>query len=119
MDDETYRKYVEEELRIAVKNPLPQPEWGFRTCSKAYYGMKTDIHPTYHPEATVVCACGTSYRLGAIKEKMEVEICANCHPFYTGKEKLIDTAGRVDKFKKRLLKAETSFKKKRVGKTRK
>ena len=67
--------------------------------------MKTDIHPTYPPEATVVCACGTSYRLGAIKEKMEVEICANCHPFYTGQEKLIDAAGRVEKFRAKREKA--------------
>lgn len=80
--------------------------------------MKTEIHPMYYPKATVTCACGVHYTMGATKEKMEVEICAACHPFYTGKEKLIDTAGRVDKFKKRLAKAETGPKKKRVGRAR-
>lgn len=81
--------------------------------------MKSDTHPTYHSGATITCACGTQYHLGSTKEKMEVEICAHCHPFYTGKEKLIDTAGRVDKFKKRLAKAKIGFTKKRVGKIRK
>jgi large subunit ribosomal protein L31 len=63
--------------------------------------MKKDTHPTYFPNASVVCACGNAFTVGATREKIKVEICAKCHPFYTGEEKLIDTAGRVEKFKSR------------------
>lgn len=63
--------------------------------------MKTETHPTYFPEAKVTCACGNSFAVGSTKEKIEVEICSNCHPFYTGNDKLMDTAGRVEKFKAR------------------
>lgn len=80
--------------------------------------MKTDIHPTYFPNATIACACGKKYTTGSIKEKIEVEICAQCHPFYTGKEKLVDTAGRVQKFERRRSKA-VARKKKKIGKARK
>ena len=66
--------------------------------------MKTNTHPAYHPTTTISCACGQIYHVGSAKEKIEVEICANCHPFYTGGSKLVDTAGRVEKFRKRLLK---------------
>lgn len=63
--------------------------------------MKTDTHPTYFPEAKVTCACGRAFTLGSTKERIEVEICSNCHPFYTGDTKLMDSAGRVEKFKAR------------------
>lgn len=63
--------------------------------------MKADIHPTYFPQAKVVCACGKTFTVGSTKEKIEVEICSNCHPFYTGGDKVLDTAGRVEKFKAR------------------
>jgi len=63
--------------------------------------MKAETHPTYFPEAKVVCACGHTFTVGSTKEKLEVEICSNCHPFYTGNEKILDTAGRVEKFKAR------------------
>ena len=66
--------------------------------------MKKDIHPAYYTKATTECACGARFAIGSTKEKMEVEICSSCHPFYTGKEKLIDAAGRVEKFKSRLSK---------------
>lgn len=69
--------------------------------------MKQDIHPQYYPKAVVTCACGAKHVFGATKEKMTVEICSECHPFYTGKEKLVDTAGRVEKFKSRQKTAET------------
>ena len=62
--------------------------------------MKTGIHPTYYT-AKVHCACGQEFSVGSAKEKIEVEICASCHPFFTGKEKLIDTAGKVEQFKAR------------------
>jgi len=63
--------------------------------------MKSDIHPKYYPEATAKCACGATFKVGSTSPEIQVEICSNCHPFYTGKEKLIDTAGRVDRFRKR------------------
>ena len=69
--------------------------------------MKKDIHPTYFQKAVVTCSCGAKHTIGSTREKMTVEICSECHPFYTGKEKLIDTAGRVEKFKTRRKKAET------------
>jgi large subunit ribosomal protein L31 len=64
--------------------------------------MKKEIHPTYFENALVTCACGNSFHVGSTKEKISVEICDNCHPFYTGNEKIIDTAGRVEKFKARV-----------------
>ena len=66
--------------------------------------MKKDIHPKYYPKAKVKCACGNVFEIGATVPEMQIEICSACHPFYTGKEKIIDAAGRVDKFKKRLQK---------------
>ena len=67
--------------------------------------MKTAIHPTYFPKAKIVCACGNTFTTGATKAEIHVETCAKCHPFYTGEEKLLDTAGRVEKFKTRRSKA--------------
>jgi large subunit ribosomal protein L31 len=63
--------------------------------------MKSETHPTYFPEAKVVCACGRTFTVGSTQEKLEVEICSACHPFYTGNEKILDAAGRVEKFKNR------------------
>lgn len=68
--------------------------------------MKKDIHPQYYPRAVIRCACGNETIAGSTKEKMETEICSACHPFFTGKKKLIDTAGRVEKFKVRRAKAK-------------
>ncbi|MEK7567201.1 MAG: 50S ribosomal protein L31 [Patescibacteria group bacterium] len=70
--------------------------------------MKKDVHPTYYPQAAIKCACGKTYKVGSTKEKIEVEICANCHPFFTGKEKLIDIAGRVEKFRAKREKAAST-----------
>lgn len=67
--------------------------------------MKADIHPTYYPDAKISCACSASWKGGSTQETIEVGICSSCHPFYTGKEKILDTEGRVEKFKKRLQKA--------------
>lgn len=66
--------------------------------------MKADIHPTYHPAAKVSCSCGASFSVGSTKPKIEVEICSRCHPFYVGGSKIVDTAGRVEKFRQRLAK---------------
>lgn len=64
--------------------------------------MKKNIHPKYYPKAKVVCACGNTFTVGSTREEINVEICSACHPFYTGKQKLLDTARRVDKFQKRV-----------------
>ncbi|MSR85033.1 50S ribosomal protein L31 [Candidatus Uhrbacteria bacterium] len=60
--------------------------------------MKTAIHPTYYPDAKIVCACGNVIEVGSTVKEIHVELCSACHPFYTGKLKLIDTARRVEKF---------------------
>jgi large subunit ribosomal protein L31 len=74
--------------------------------------MKKDIHPKYYPNAKVTCACGNTFTVGSTKETIEVEICSNCHPFYTGADKILDTAGRVGRFKSRVAKvAEVKAKK--------
>jgi large subunit ribosomal protein L31 len=75
--------------------------------------MKKDIHPKYYPNSSVRCACGNSFNVGSTKEFIETEVCSNCHPFYTKKEKIMDTTGRVQKFKERLAKKKTSSKKKK------
>jgi len=62
--------------------------------------MKPDIHPNY-VDAVIKCLCGQEYHTRSTKATINVEICSNCHPFYTGKQKLVDSAGRVDKFKKK------------------
>ena len=63
--------------------------------------MKKDIHPKYFEKSETTCACGAKFNIGSTKEKIDVEICAVCHPFYTGNDKVLDTAGRVEKFKAR------------------
>ncbi len=72
--------------------------------------MKKDTHPKYY-ETKVTCACGNTFTIGSTVEKMQVEICSACHPFFTGTEKTLDVAGRVEKFKGRAAKATTSKKK--------
>lgn len=73
--------------------------------------MKKNIHPKYYSNAHVKCACGNTFTVGSTKEYIEIEICSKCHPFYTGKEKLVDTMGRIEKFKRRLAKAKKTAKK--------
>ena len=73
--------------------------------------MKAQIHPKYH-KTKIECACGAVFAVGGTKEKMTVEICSNCHPFYTGKEKLVDAAGRVEKFRARAAKSSSKKSKK-------
>lgn len=72
--------------------------------------MKKDTHPTFHKDAKVTCACGATYAVGSTLEDIQVEICGACHPFYTGKEKVLDTAGRVERFKARREAAEKAAK---------
>ncbi|MCG8686814.1 MAG: 50S ribosomal protein L31 [Desulfobacterales bacterium] len=62
--------------------------------------MKKDIHPNY-TKTTASCACGATFDVGSTRENIKVEICSQCHPFFTGKQKLVDSAGRIDRFKKK------------------
>jgi large subunit ribosomal protein L31 len=64
--------------------------------------MKPSIHPTWYPEATVVCACGNTWKTGATVPEIRTDICSACHPFYTGEQRIVDTEGQVDRFLKRL-----------------
>ena len=77
--------------------------------------MKKDVHPKYFEKAQVRCACGNTFAVGSTKEFIEVEICSKCHPFYTGKEKMMDTMGRVEKFRKKLAKKSEKPKKKKFA----
>lgn len=60
--------------------------------------MKKDLHPTYHTEAKITCACGNEMTAGSTQETINIELCSKCHPFYTGEQKIVDTARRVEKF---------------------
>lgn len=64
--------------------------------------MKQDIHPKYFLNATVVCACGNTWQTGSTVEKIHTDVCSDCHPFYTGEQRIVDTEGQVDRFYKRL-----------------
>lgn len=63
--------------------------------------MRPDIHPEYHQKAKIACACGNIVTVGSTSAEISVEVCRACHPFYTGKQKLLDAAGRLERFKKR------------------
>lgn len=67
----------------------------------SFAGMKDGIHPVYNEKVTVTCACGNTFETGSTEGTLTVEVCSACHPFYTGKQKLVDVAGRVDKFRQR------------------
>ena len=69
--------------------------------------MKKDIHPVYYKDAKVSCACGNNFVVGSTQAELKVEICSACHPFYTGKQKLMDTARRVEKFTEKQAKKST------------
>lgn len=68
--------------------------------AREVYTMKKDIHPNYET-TTITCACGSEMTVGSTKKDIRVEICSKCHPFFTGKQKLVDSAGRVDRFLKK------------------
>jgi large subunit ribosomal protein L31 len=63
--------------------------------------MKEKIHPKFYEDAQVVCSCGNVFTIGSTKKQLRVELCSKCHPFFTGERKMIDTAGRVERFKQR------------------
>jgi large subunit ribosomal protein L31 len=64
--------------------------------------VKEKIHPKYYPEATVLCACGNSWKTGATQELIRTDVCSACHPFFTGEQRIVDTAGQVERFIRRL-----------------
>mgnify|MGYP000471322581 CR=1 FL=1 len=66
--------------------------------------MKEKIHPKYYEDAKVTCSCGNTFTTGSTKQALKVEICSKCHPFFTGEQKIMDTEGRVEKFKKKYAK---------------
>lgn len=77
--------------------------------------MKKDIHPSYNTTAKIICACGNIIETGSTSDEIKTELCSKCHPFYTGKQKLVDSAGRVDKFKAKVT-AQKETSKTRKGK---
>lgn len=85
--------------------------------------MKADIHPTFYTDTRVTCACGNSFIAGSTMKEIRVEVCYNCHPFYTGQMKFVDTAGRVDAFRTKEKKVQSKLlsktEKRRLKKERK
>lgn len=67
--------------------------------------MKAGIHPTYNSDAKIICSCGAKFVTGSVMKEIHIELCAKCHPHYTGEQKLVDTGGRVNKFKAKQEKA--------------
>ena len=78
--------------------------------------MKKDIHPAYNSNATITCACGASYKVGSTQDDTQIELCSACHPFYTGTQKIVDTARRVEKFQARAAKKTDDTKSKAIKK---
>jgi large subunit ribosomal protein L31 len=86
--------------------------------------MKPNLHPKFYTEAAVVCACGNSFKTGSTVAELHTEVCSQCHPFYTGKQNLLDAAGSIDKYKKRAaaaanIQAAKKPKKERKARTKK
>lgn len=81
------------------------------------YTMKATIHPKYNPTAQVVCSCGNTFTVGSTQDVIHVELCSNCHPFYTGQQKFVDTASRIEKFQKKMESIKPRVEKKKVVKT--
>ena len=117
------RKYAENAEPAPMSMLKNQRQSAYLSASISFYKMKKDIHPQYYPNAKVRCACGATFTVGSTKPEIQIEICSRCHPFYTGKEKLIDTAGRVEKFKARrekaVAKSKTNTKQKKETKKKK
>jgi large subunit ribosomal protein L31 len=76
--------------------------------------MKEEIHPTYFPDAKVVCACGNSWTTGSTVELIQTDVCSECHPFYTGEQRIVDTEGQVDRFYKKLQAREEYIKEQEI-----
>ena len=74
--------------------------------------MKQGIHPKYYSDCQVSCACGNKFTTGSTVEKIEVDVCSKCHPFFTGQQKFVDIKGRIDKFKEKVAKGKANTEKK-------
>jgi len=94
-----YCKSYKSHVFLADKSALNKEIYMYKV-TKEVKKMKENIHPKYG-EAVVKCACGETFVTGSTKEELRVEICSKCHPFFTGKQKLVDTGGRVERFMKR------------------
>jgi large subunit ribosomal protein L31 len=81
--------------------------------------MKEEIQPTYYPEATVICACGNTWKTGSTQETIRTDVCSACHPFFTGEQRIVDTEGQVDRFYKKLKVHEEFQKEKEARETKK
>jgi large subunit ribosomal protein L31 len=75
--------------------------------------MKANTHPNYNPAAVVVCSCGNSFTVGSTQDTIHIELCNKCHPFYTGQQKFVDTASRIEKFQKKMQAVKPNSKKKK------
>jgi len=80
--------------------------------------MKPDTHPKYYEKAKITCACGNTFYTGSTKEELRIDLCSKCHPFYTGKQKLVDTARRVEKFQERAAKKQKTVRTKSEKKSK-
>jgi large subunit ribosomal protein L31 len=69
--------------------------------------MRKDIHPTYYHDARVVCACGNTFTTGSTKKELHVDVCSQCHPFYTGQQRIVDRGGQVERFMRRQRRVES------------
>ena len=81
--------------------------------------MKQGIHPQYYSDCQVTCACGNKFTTGSTVEKIEVDVCSKCHPFFTGQQKFVDIKGRIDKFNEKMAKGKASAEAKEAKKTTK
>lgn len=78
--------------------------------------MKANVHPQYNPAAQVICSCGNMFTVGSTKDTIHVELCSNCHPFYTGQQKFVDTASRIEKFQTKMAAKKIIVKKEQAKK---
>ncbi len=81
--------------------------------------MKQGIHPKYFDDCQVTCACGNKFTTGSTVEKIEVEVCSQCHPFFTGQQKFVDTKGRIEKFQEKVARGKSYVKKTKTKKSKK
>lgn len=106
------------EVSLAADVQTAQEDQSIHTPKKAETPKeKASLHPTYFPEAKVVCACGTTFTIGSTKPEIHIEVCSNCHPFFTGKAKFVDTEGRVQAFERRVAAQQSPKDKKKVERT--
>ena len=87
--------------QVRVRPPRPEARQRLSKSREIHNRMKPNIHPEYYPEAQVICSCGKTYTTGSTKPTLRVELCNQCHPFFTGEQRIVDTEGRVERLKRR------------------